>query len=100
MLEYAYVRRALLCPGVACDSCCLRERSAVHAKVVAFTSLGRIPVWSFAVVVQLRLYLLRRTNPLRLTRACIGLWLMACACSGPSAQSESEVPATQSESDG
>ena len=72
----------------------------MHARAVSFTDLGRIPVWSFAVVVQFRLYLLRRTNPLRFTRACLGLWLMACACSGPSTQSESDVPVTQSESDG
>lgn len=57
-------------------------------------------MWSSAVVVQLRLSFLRRTNSARLARACIGLWLMACACSGPSSQSASDVPATQSASDG
>jgi type 1 glutamine amidotransferase len=73
----------------------------MHAKAVFFTGLGRIPVWSFAVVVQLRLSFLKCTNSSDFARACIGLliWLLACACSGPSSQSESDVPASQSESD-
>jgi type 1 glutamine amidotransferase len=57
-------------------------------------------VWSSAVVVQLRLSFLRRTTSSRLARACIGLWLIAWACSGPSTQSVRDVPATQSASDG
>ncbi len=101
MLEWSYVSRALSYPGAACDPYCFRERSAMHAKAVFFTGLGRIPVWSFAVVVQLRLSCLKCTNSSGFARACIGLliWLLACACSGPSSQSESDVPANRSESD-
>jgi len=66
----------------------------MHAKAVFFSGLSQILLmWSCAVGVQLRLSCLRRINSSRFARACIGLWLIAWACSGTSTQSESAMPA-------
>ena len=74
----------------------------MHAKAVFFRGFGRIPVWSFMAVVQLRLCFLSCTSSSRCAKICIGLliWLIAGACSGSSTQSESDGPATHHESDG
>ena len=63
-------------------------------QAVVFTGGSHIPVWFFAVVVQLELYGLRRPQSSGFVRTSMGLslLLLACACSGSATHAESAGP--------